>query len=82
MAHAYRILGKSVQPHVLAIATLLGTFGLGTYFTTGTSAPKQDTTPLKSVNTTTDESKNAGEDINFEKLFKDFINDEAQAEKK
>lgn len=85
MAHAYKILGKSVQPHVLAIATLLGTFGLATYFTSGTSAtsaPKKDTTSLKSANTVTGEKKDAGEEINFEKLFKDFIKDEAEVEKK
>lgn len=60
MAQAYRILGKNVQPHWLAIATLATVGGVATYFSLGSEKKKEKKPAMVS----------GGDEIDVEKLLK------------
>ncbi|KAL3230029.1 hypothetical protein RNJ44_01392 [Nakaseomyces bracarensis] len=62
MAQAYRILGRNVQPHILAIATLATVGGVAAYFSTG---EKKKETPVST----------GGDDIDVEALLKSLVDE-------
>lgn len=74
MSPAYKILGMSVKPHILAIGTLAAT-GAGVYYGLAGSNDKQKPA-------VTNDSTNDSEEINVEKLLTEFLDKDSQVEQK
>ncbi|SCV02746.1 LAMI_0H02608g1_1 [Lachancea mirantina] len=74
MGAAYHILGRTVQPHTLAIATIAATVGGAVYSMTGSKPEKTQETSVDSSQKTTQSEP----DIDIEKLVDQFIRDEKQ----
>lgn len=72
MSPAYKILGMSVQPHVLAIGTLLAT-GAGVYLGTGKNEDQNKAESKEPV-------KPEESEVDVEKLLNQFL--ESDTEKK
>ncbi|QLL30813.1 hypothetical protein HG536_0A06280 [Torulaspora globosa] len=74
MSPAYKILGMSVKPHILAIGTLAAT-GAGVYFGLGSNG-QQEKGPVAS------DSVRDGEEINVEEVLKEFLGKDSNVEEK
>lgn len=74
---AYRLFGKTVQPHTLAIATILGVAAGVTLLRMG---PKDNKRP-ESIQTKLP-TADAKDDVNVEKFIEDFLKDNDSTEKK
>lgn len=72
MSPAYRILGMSVKPHILAIGTLAAT-GAGVYFGLGSSGDEQK--PMEKAG----DGAKGGEEFNVENMLKEFLETDAKA---
>lgn len=71
---AYKILGKNVPSHYLAIATLTATGALVGYLGSGSSSKKE---PVESGAAPSNiDSAASKDDIDVEKLISDFVNDQ------
>ncbi|SCU88562.1 LAFA_0E13410g1_1 [Lachancea sp. 'fantastica'] len=77
MGAAYTILGRTVQPHVLALATILGTVGGATYKLSG-SSKTPETASNSSPAIASSGSQESGE-MDIEKLLDNYLQ---QADKK
>lgn len=73
----YRLFGKAVQPHTLAIATILGVAAGVTLLRMG---PKNNKRP--EITETKLPTKDAKDDVNVEKFLEDFLKDNDSIEKK
>ncbi|SCV05610.1 LANO_0H11276g1_1 [Lachancea nothofagi CBS 11611] len=68
MGAAYTIFGKTVQPHVLALATIVGTVGGAAYKMSGGSEAKE-TTPAPQALTVSQDSA----DLDVEKMLDSYL---------
>ncbi|CDO94610.1 unnamed protein product [Kluyveromyces dobzhanskii CBS 2104] len=71
MGSAYKILGKTVQPHVLAIATLVSVFGASAYAMSGPKQAKPAATPAAPA-------AGGADELDVEKLLGDFLKEESK----
>ncbi|QLQ78376.1 hypothetical protein HG537_0A06230 [Torulaspora globosa] len=74
MSPAYKIFGVSVKPHLLAIGTLAAT-GAGVYLGLGSNG-QQEKAPVAS------DSATDSEDLNVEKMLKEFLAGDSNVEEK
>ncbi|SCU94221.1 LADA_0G07294g1_1 [Lachancea dasiensis] len=74
MGAAYTIFGRTVQPHILALATIVGTVGGATYKMMGSSGSETST---KAVGETPSKAQDSG-DLDVEKLLDNYL---SQSEK-
>ncbi|CEP63731.1 Mco10p LALA0_S09e01244g [Lachancea lanzarotensis] len=77
MGAAYTILGRTVQPHVLALATIVGTVGGATYKLAGPS--KTPETALNPSPANASSGSQESGDLDIEKLLDNYLQ---QADKK
>lgn len=71
MSPAYKIMGMSVQPHVLAIGTLMAT-GAGVYFGLGSNEGEKNSEAKEPV-----KQEESG-DVDVEKLLGQFLETDAE----
>lgn len=72
MGHAYKILGKTVQPHILALATIATTVGAATFAMGGSKAENE----TKKSDSPVAPAASSGEELDVEKLLDDFLKEE------
>ena len=75
MGAAYKIFGKNVQPHVLAITTLATVIG-GTAF--ALSGPKKAENPIATATPAAATAGSNSDDIDVEKLLGDLLKEESK----
>ncbi|SCV03470.1 LAME_0H10682g1_1 [Lachancea meyersii CBS 8951] len=78
MGAAYTILGRTVQPHVLALATIIGTVG-GVTYKMGSAPSKPETAPSKTSSLDTSSASQQSGEMDIEKLLDNYLQ---QADKK
>ncbi|CAI4063896.1 hypothetical protein N7582_002528 [Saccharomyces uvarum] len=78
MGAAYKIFGKTVQPHVLAISTFIATAAVTSYFTMKPKS-KDETKKSSNLNQQNDEKNSTadanGKDDDVMKSIEGFLND-------
>lgn len=78
MGAAYKIFGKTVQPHVLAISTFIATAAVTSYFTMKPKS-KDETKKASNLNQQNDEKNSTadanGKDDDVMKSIEGFLND-------
>lgn len=77
MGNAYKILGKTIQPHILAISTLIAVSGTTVFLTSGSKVDIPTTDTKASENTSTKE-----DNIDIENLLKEYLKDDVDSNKK
>ncbi|CAI4051255.1 hypothetical protein SKDZ_15G1730 [Saccharomyces kudriavzevii ZP591] len=78
MGAAYKILGKTVQPHVLAISTFIATAAVTSYLTIKPKSrdETENTSPLNQTSDGKSSTANAdGKDDDVMKSIEGFLND-------
>ncbi|EJS41739.1 YOR020W-A [Saccharomyces arboricola H-6] len=74
MGAAYKIFGKSVQPHVLAISTFIATAALTSYFTMKPKS-KDETKNISPLNAQRSTANASEKDDDVMKSIEGFLND-------